>query len=318
MVAPLAFEETFISLDQRLKDLRQTAEENDLGLQKEIKRLEAKSIEILRKAYEHLSPLDIVKIARYPERPHSSDYIEHLIQDFFPLAGDRTFGEDQAIVGGLGRFRGMPVMVLSQEKGKDTDERIRRNFGMPRPEGYRKAERLMRMAAQFNLPVLSFVDTAGAHPGVDAEERGQNQAIASCIETGLNLPVPFIATIIGEGGSGGAVALASANVVLMLQYAIYSVIAPESCAAILWRTSEKADLAAKALKFTAPDLKRLKVIDDIIPEPPGAAHRNALSVIHDTGDAIEKNLKRLLKDKETLREQRFKRFEDIGRQGLRL
>ena len=317
MAVELEIEKPFIELEARIKDLQLTSKDQDLELEKEIKRLQQKSIEVLRQAYTDLKPMDIVRIARHPERPHGSDYIKHLIADFQPLAGDRIGAEDAAIMGGLGSFKGVPVMVLAIDKGKTTEERLKRNFGMPRPSGYRKAVRLMDLADRFRLPLLTFVDTAGAHPGVDAEENGQSQAIASCIEKSLNVSVPVIATIIGEGGSGGAVALAAADVVLMLEHAIYSVISPESCAAILWRTKEKTDLAAAALRFTSKDLKRLQVVDQIISEPPGAAHRNALSVMNDVGEAIQTHLLRLQKQG-GLPEARHKRFEAIGRQGIRL
>ncbi|MGB1230330.1 MAG: acetyl-CoA carboxylase carboxyltransferase subunit alpha, partial [Holosporaceae bacterium] len=247
-------------------------------------------------------------------RPHTSDYISQLIEDFVPLSGDRMFGEDGAIIGGLGRFRGTSVMVLGHEKGKDTEERVKRNFGMPRPEGYRKAKRLMDLAQRFQLPLITFVDTAGAHPGVDAEERGQSEAIAACIEKSLTLDVPIVSVIIGEGGSGGAIALATANSVMMLAYSIYSVISPEGCASILWRTRDKAEDAAKALKITAKDLKGLGVIDEIIAEPPGAAHRNKKQVIDTAGDAIEKELKKLLRQPASFfKPHRQERFVDIGR-----
>lgn len=317
MAVELEIERSFIALEGRIKDLKNTSKSQDLVLEKEIRTLQKKSVEILRQAYTDLKPMDIVRIARHPDRPHGSDYIKHLIADFQPLAGDRLGMEDPAIIGGLGCFKNMPVMVLAIDKGKTTEERLVRNFGMPRPSGYRKAVRLIDLADRFQLPILTFVDTAGAHPGVDAEESGQSQAIAACIEKSLQVSVPVLATIIGEGGSGGAVALASADIVLMLEYAIYSVISPESCAAILWRTKEKVDLAAAALRFTSKDLKRLQVIDHIIMEPPGAAHRNALSVMNDVSSVLHKELLKLQK-KPGLTDLRHRRFEAIGRQGIRL
>ncbi len=225
-------------------------------------------------------------MARHPERPHTSDYVERLIEDWTPLAGDRSFAEDRAILGGLGRFRGRRVLVLGHEKGADTEDRIRHNFGMARPEGYRKAVRLMRLAERFALPVLCLVDTSGAHPGVDAEERGQAEAIARAIETSLDLAVPIVSVVIGEGGSGGAIALATADRVLMLQHAVYSVISPEGCAAILWRSAEQAPAAAEALKLTAQDLQAFGLVDQVVPEPLGGAHRGRAAAIDAVADAV--------------------------------
>lgn len=314
MNARLLFEKPLVDLEQKIQDLKCAATQGDLDIVKEVARLEKKAEQILCQLYRKLSPWEIVQVARCVERPHTSDYISQLIEDFVPLAGDRMFGEDGAIIGGLGRFRGTSVMVLGHEKGKDTEERVKRNFGMPRPEGYRKAKRLMDLAQRFQLPLITFVDTAGAHPGVDAEERGQSEAIASCIEKSLTLDVPIVSVIIGEGGSGGAIALATANSVMMLAYSIYSVISPEGCASILWRTREKAEDAAKALKITAKDLKGLGVIDEIIAEPPGAAHRNKKQVIDTAGDAIDKELKKLLRQPASFfKPHRQERFVDIGR-----
>lgn len=315
---PLPFEEPFAELEARIKDLKVTAQQQDVSLLKEIKRLEKRSTEVLSLAYKNLSALDVVKVARHPNRPHTSQYIQALFTDFMPLAGDRMFAEDKAILGGIARFQSIPVMVLGHEKGKTTEQRVANNFGMPRPEGYRKAIRLIKLADKFSLPIITFIDTIGAHAAVDAEERGQAQAIASCLEALLDVRVPVITTIIGEGGSGGAVALAAANVVLMLQYAIYTVITPEACASILWRTNEKADIAAEALKFTAPHLKKLGVIEDIIAEPPGAAHHNGLSVIQAVGEHIAQHLQKLQKHNGCLRDDRWKRFEAIGRSNIRL
>ena len=236
--------------------------------------------------YAKLSPWQKAQVARHPDRPHATDYIDALIEDFTPLAGDRAFADDLAVVGGMGRFRGRAVMVLGTERGHDTESRVKHNFGMARPEGYRKARRLMELAGRFGLPILSFVDTAGAFPGIDAEARGQAEAIARSIEAGLEAPVPFIATIIGEGGSGGAIALAAADRILMLEHAIYSVISPEGCASILWRDAAQAATAAEALKLTAEDLRRLNLVDAVVPEPLGGAHRDAEGTIAALGERI--------------------------------
>jgi len=312
----LDFEKPIAELESKLHELRHLSSSRDVDIVSEVSRLEKKSEKLLMQTYSNLSPWQKVQVARHPERPHSSDYIARLVTDYMPLAGDRLYAEDPAIVGGLGKFRGIPVMVLGHEKGKDTDSRIRHNFGMPRPEGYRKATRLMHLASRFKLPVLTFVDTAGAHPGIDAEERGQSEALATCIEMCTKLEVPMISTVIGEGGSGGAVALAVANVVMMLENSIYSVISPEGCASILWRTRDKREDAAAAQKLTAQDLKSLGVIDEIISEPLGGAHRSPLATVDLLGDALEKALKPLLSiDGKTLRNQRREKFLNMGRQG---
>jgi acetyl-CoA carboxylase carboxyl transferase subunit alpha len=259
----------------------------------EIERLEKKLKTLLTTVYGSLDAWQITQVARHPERPHFCDYINGIFTDFVPLAGDRCFGEDKAIIGGPAKFKEQTVMIIGQEKGKGLEGRLTHNFGMARPEGYRKAMRLMDLAQRFSMPVLTFVDTAGAFPGIDAEERGQGQAISDCIEKCLSLNVPLIATVIGEGGSGGAVALAAANKVLMLEYSIYSVISPEGCAAILWKDREKAPLAAKSLKMTAADLSALGIIDEIIKEPLGAAHRNYSEVMRSVSDALERNLEQM-------------------------
>ena len=256
----------------------------------EVERLEKKLKGLLTVAYGNLDAWQITQVARHPERPHFCDYVKGLFTDFLPLAGDRCYGEDKAVIGGPAKFNDQTVMVIGQEKGKGLEGRLNHNFGMARPEGYRKAMRLMDLAQRFSMPVLTFVDTAGAFPGVDAEERGQGQAISDCIEKCLSLTVPIIATVIGEGGSGGAVALAAANKVLMLQYSIYSVISPEGCAAILWKDREKAPLAAKSLKMTANDLLSLGIVDEVIEEPLGAAHRNYAEVMRNVCTSIDKNL----------------------------
>ncbi len=314
MTITLDFEKPIADLEGKLAELRHLSSSGEVNIEKEIKRLQDKTKKFLQKAYQNLTPWQKVQVARHPERPHTSDYLQKLITDFTPLAGDRNFAEDEAIVGGLGRFRGQPVMVMGHEKGKDTELRIKHNFGMPRPEGYRKAVRLMQLADRFKIPVITFVDTAGAHPAIEAEERGQSEAIARCLEVSAAINVPILTTVIGEGGSGGAIALAFANVVLMLEHSIYSVISPEGCASILWRTRDKKEEAAAAQKLTAQDLKQLGVIDSIIPEPLGGAQRGPLVVIQAVGDALEKALKPYLTmEGKTIREQRRAKFLAMGR-----
>jgi acetyl-CoA carboxylase carboxyl transferase subunit alpha len=266
----LDFEKPIAELEGKIEELRRMSEPDGINIADEVARLTEKADRQLRATYAKLTPWQKTQVARHPERPHADDYLAALITDYTPLAGDRAFGEDAAVVGGLGRFRGRSVVVLGTERGSDTESRVAHNFGMARPEGYRKARRLIELAGRFALPVLTFVDTPGAYPGVDAEARGQAEAIARSIEACLAVPVPFIATIIGEGGSGGAIALAAGDSVLMLEHSIYSVITPEGCAAILWKDSSQAPAAAEALKLTAEDLKRLKLIDDVIAEPLGA------------------------------------------------
>ncbi len=259
----------------------------------EIAKLEGRANKLLERTYAKLTPWQKAQVARHPDRPHVVDYVERLIDDWTPLAGDRAFADDAAVIGGLGRFRGRSVVLIGQEKGADTEDRIRHNFGMARPEGYRKAMRLMRLADRFGLPVVTLVDTPGAHPGVDAEARGQAEAIARSIQTCLQLGVPIVAVIIGEGGSGGAIALATADRVLMLEHSIYSVISPEGCAAILWRSSEQAATAAEALKLTAQDLVSQGIVDAVIEEPLGGAHRARATTIDRVGDAIDAQLREL-------------------------
>ena len=313
----LDFEQPLAELEGKIEELRHLSDAGDLNIAEEVARLEAKVDKFLRSTYAKLSPWQKVQLARHPDRPHGSDYLARLIADFTPLAGDRAFAEDRALVGGLGRFRGLSVVAIANEKGADTQARVKHNFGMARPEGYRKARRLMEMAAHFKLPVLTFVDTAGAYPGIDAEARGQAEAIARAIDTCLQLEVPLVATIIGEGGSGGAMALAAGNAVLMLEHAIYSVISPEGCASILWRSSDKAQEAAEALRLTAQDLLKLNVIDAIVPEPLGGAHRGQDSAIHAAGDAIDKVLQPLLKlDGAALKTARRAKFLQMGTRGL--
>jgi acetyl-CoA carboxylase carboxyl transferase subunit alpha len=309
----LDFERPIAELEGKIEELRHLSSDSGLNIADEVGRLETQANRLLRQSYARLTPWQKIHVARHPERPHCLDYIAGLIGDFVPLAGDRCFAEDPAIVGGIGRFRGRSVMVLGTEKGADTEARVRHNFGMARPEGYRKARRLMRLAERFALPVLSFVDTAGAYPGVDAEARGQSEAIARAIETALDIRVPVIATIIGEGGSGGAIALAAGNAVLMLEHAIYTVISPEGCASILWRDAAHAQEAADALRLTAQDLLRLRVVDRIVPEPLGGAHRRPQEAIAALGDALDEVLRPLLaRDGASLRDERRRKFLAIG------
>jgi acetyl-CoA carboxylase carboxyl transferase subunit alpha len=311
----LDFEAPLAELEGKIAELRTLASgDKAVSITEEVKGLEKKATKLLSDLYVSLDPWQKAQVARHPERPHALDYIGQLITEFTPLAGDRKFAEDFAVVGGMGRFRGQPVMVIGQEKGNDTNSRLKRNFGMARPEGYRKAVRLMEMADRFGLPVLSFVDTAGAYPGIDAEERGQAEAIARSTDCCLALGVPSIAVVIGEGGSGGAIAIATANVVLMLEHAIYSVISPEGAASILWRDAARAKDAAAAMKITAQDLKKLGVIDEIVPEPRGGAHRAAADAISATGDAIARALASLDGvSGDVLRTQRREKFLGIGR-----
>ena len=280
MLTYLDFEKPIAELETRVTELRETAGSSaDIDIDAEVSRLEAKASKLLRDTYAKLTPWQKAQVARHPERPHLKDYLAGIAEDFVPLAGDRAFGDDPAIVGGLARIDGRQVVLIGHEKGDDTASRLKHNFGMAKPEGYRKAIRLMRLADQFGLPVVTLVDTPGAFPGVQAEERGQAEAIARSTEQCLALRVPMVAVIVGEGGSGGAVAIASANRVLMFEHAIYSVISPEGCASILWRTGDKAAEAAEAMKITASDLQALGVIDRIIPEPLGGAHRDAEAAV---------------------------------------
>ena len=309
----LDFEKPLAELEARVADLRETNAAGSLNIDTEIERLQAKSDRLLRDTYAKLTPWQKTQVARHPERPHFKDYVAGLIEDFVPLAGDRGFGEDQAIVGGLGKMRGRKVMLIGHEKGDDTASRLRHNFGMAKPEGYRKAIRLMKLADKFGLPVVTLVDTPGAFPGVQAEERGQAEAIARSTEQCLDLSVPLIAAIVGEGGSGGAIALAAANRVLMLEHSVYAVISPEGCASILWRTADKAGEAAEAMRMTAADLKQLGIIERIVPEPVGGAHRAPDAAIKALGDAIGDELQALSRKTGTeLRTERRAKFLAIG------
>ncbi len=311
----IEFEKPVAELESKLAELRTISDgENAVSMSEEITKLEQKAQQILSETYAKLTPWQKTQVARHPDRPHTLDFVKGLIEDFTPLAGDRYYAEDEAIIGGLGRFRGRSIMLLGHEKGSDTESRIKHNFGMARPEGYRKAVRLMEMADRFRVPVITIVDTAGANPGIGAEERGQAEAIARSTDCCLSLGVPLITVVIGEGGSGGAVAIATANRILMLEHAIYTVASPEAAASILWRDSARAIDAATNMKITAQDLAQLKVIDVIIPEPVGGAHREPDRAIVTTGDAIAKALAEFDgQSAEQIRKQRHERFLEIGR-----
>ena len=313
----LEFERPIAELESKIEELRHLPTAADINITDEVAILEAKASRLLKQTYAKLTAWQKVQVARHPDRPHFLDYAEALFTDFTPLAGDRAFAEDRAIVGGLARFRGRSVVVMGTEKGHEVESRVRHNFGMARPEGYRKAIRLFEMAERFRLPVITLVDTAGAWPGIDAEARGQAEAIARSIEASLKLTVPLVATIIGEGGSGGAVALATGNAVLMLEHSIYSVISPEGCASILWRSGDQAAVAAEALRLTAQDLLKLGVIDRIVPEPVGGAHRERAAAMAVLGDALQETLKPLLDVAPAdLKLQRRQKFLAMGSHGL--
>ena len=314
MLKFLDFEKPIAELQSRIDELRDTGAEGGVDIAAEVSRLQAKSDKLLKDTFAKLTPWQKTQVARHPERPHFKDYVSGLFSEFMPLAGDRAFGDDQAILGGFATFRGRRVVVLGHEKGDDTATRLRHNFGMGKPEGYRKAIRLMELADRFALPVVTLVDTSGAFPGIQAEERGQAEAIARSTETCLALGVPLVSAIVGEGGSGGAVALASGNRVLMFEHAVYSVISPEGCASILWRTADKAPDAAEAMKVTAQDLHALGVADTIVPEPLGGAHRDSARAIANLGDAIEQALGDLVPlDAGALRQARRAKFLAMGR-----
>ena len=311
----LEFERPIAELEGKIVELRKLAEEDpNMDIDAEVARLQSRAGTLVADTYARLSSWQKVQVARHPERPHFLDYARRILEEFTPLAGDRSFGEDQAVVAGLARFRGRAVAFIGQEKGNDTQSRVKHNFGSAMPEGYRKAVRIFEMADQFGLPVLSFCDTSGAYPGVSAEERGQAEAIARSIQAGLSVRAPFIATIIGEGMSGGAIAIAAASRVYMLEHAIYSVISPEGCASILWRSADKAQEAAQALKITAQDLLQLRVIDGIVPEPLGGAHRAPDAAIDAVAEQIAHGLKEMegVSGDELLRQRRAK-FLAIGR-----
>jgi acetyl-CoA carboxylase carboxyl transferase subunit alpha len=312
----LDFEKPIAELESKIEDLRHLTD-GGINIAEEVGKLQTKADRLLKTTYGKLSPWQKCQVARHPERPHVKDYVAGLVEDFTPLAGDRLYGEDAAIIGGLGRLNGFSCVFLGQEKGSDTSSRVAHNFGMARPEGYRKAQRLMRLADQFKLPLVTLVDTPGAYPGIGAEERGQAEAIARCMEVSLGLDVPIISVVIGEGGSGGAIALATADRIMMLEHAIYSVISPEGCASILWRSSEQSQEAAEALKLTAQDLESLRVIDKIISEPLGGAHREREKTVSAVGDAIVKSLRQLRRiDGSDLKQQRREKFLAMGKAGL--
>jgi acetyl-CoA carboxylase carboxyl transferase subunit alpha len=313
----LDFEKPVAELESKIEELRRMESPGEINIADEVARLSDKADKQLRTVYAKLTPWQKVQVARHADRPKAATCIASMITEFLPLAGDRAFADDEAIIGGLGRFRDIPVMVIGTEKGTDTETRLKHNFGMARPEGYRKARRLMELAGRFGLPILTFVDTSGAFPGIDAEARGQAEAIARGIEACLAAPVPLIATIIGEGGSGGAIALAAGNTVLMFEHAVYSVISPEGCASILWRDAAQAPIAAEAMRLTAQDLKKLGLIDEIVPEPLGGAHRGPETALASLGDAMFSALTPLLTmTPEALRARRRDKFLAMGKVGL--
>lgn len=314
----LDFEKPISELEGKAQEMRRlSAEGGNAVLAEEAQKQDQKAEQLLKDIYSKLTPWQKTQVARHPGRPHFSDYVSEIIKDFTPLAGDRCFGEDAAIIGGIGRFRGRSVVVIGHEKGSDTKSRLEHNFGMARPEGYRKAVRLMEMADRFRMPVITLVDTPGAYPGKESEERGVAEAIARSTEACLQLSVPNVAVIIGEGGSGGAIALATANKVLMLEHSIYSVISPEGCASILWRDQAKAQDAAAGMRVGAPDLHGLGIVDGIIEEPIGGAHRDVPQIVMSVSDAIERSLQEMSNmDAQTLQRQRRQKFLDIGRKGL--
>jgi len=314
----LDFEKPIAELEGKIKELRHvSASGEEINIADEIGRLQNKVERLLQNTYTKLTPWQKTLVARHPERPHTTDYIENLIEDFTPLAGDRLYAEDCAIIGGLGRFEGHSVVVMGHEKGNSTETRVKHNFGMAKPEGYRKAQRLMSMAEQFNLPIVTFVDTAGAFPGADAEERGQSEAIAKSIEKCLNVKVPFTSIVIGEGGSGGAIAIACANDIYMLEHSIYSVISPEGCASILWRSNDYTESAADALNITAQDLHRLGVIDNVITEPLGGAHRSHEETFASVRKVLDASIReQLTHDGGVLKARRREKFLAMGRAGV--
>ena len=312
----LDFEKPIAELEGQIEELRRTTDAGGIDVAEEVGRLQDKAEKLLAATYSKLSPWQKAQVARHPERPKCLAYIEALVEEFTPLAGDRAFADDEAVVGGLGRFRGHSVMVLGTEKGTDTETRIKHNFGSAKPEGYRKARRLIELAGRFGIPIITFVDTAGAFPGIEAEARGQAEAIARSIEACLEAPVPVVATIIGEGGSGGAIALAAADRILMQENSIYSVISPEGGASILWRDAAQAPQAADAFKLTAEDLLRLNLVDAVVPEPLGGAHRDPAKAVADVGQKVWEVLQPLLHlDGVTLKSRRREKFLEMGRHG---
>ncbi len=314
MAFVLDFEKPLVELERQIGHLRRLAKERDLEVDNEIGPLEKKLDDLRREIYEQLTPMQRVQVARHPRRPYVLDYIDALFTDFIELKGDRLFRDDPAIVGGWARLEGRPVMVIGHQKGRDTKENLRRNFGMPHPEGYRKALRLMDMAARFNAPIITLIDTPGAYPGLGAEERGQAAAIAQNLEVMAGLETPILAAVVGEGGSGGALALALADRVIMLSNAVYSVISPEGCAAILWNDASQKERAAEALKLTAPDLLELGLVDEVIPEPPGGAHSDPEKTIEALGEAVRRHVEELAKiGSKRLIKPRAKKYMEMGR-----
>jgi len=309
----LSFEKQISDLEGKIEELRHLSSGTDINIAEEIGKLQGAVSEELKSTYSQLTPWQKVQVSRHPERPHFQDIVKQLFECYIPLSGDRNFSDDNALTGGTAIFKGKSIIVMGIDKGKNTDDRILKNFGMARPEGYRKAVRLMELADKFHIPIIMFVDTAGAYPGQGAEQRGQAEAIARCIQKSLEIRVPTISIITGEGGSGGAVALAVANNTLMLEHAIYSVISPEGCSSILWRSADNADKAAEALKLTAQDMERFKIIDEVIPEPVGGAHRNPEMAINAIGNVIEKRLDTLLSiSKEEIIKQKEDKYLNIG------
>ena len=310
----LDFEKNIFEIESKIESLKYLAQSEDVDISQEVSRLQQKLEKQVKSSYSNLTPWQKSQVARHPQRPHCLDYVNALIEDFTPLCGDRLFADDEAMIGGIGRFKNISVVVLGQEKGHDLESRVKYNFGMAKPEGYRKAQRLMDLADKFNMPVICFVDTSGAFPGVEAEARGQAEAIASSIQKCLQIKAPIVSVVIGEGGSGGAIAIATANRVLMLEHSIYSVISPEGCASILWRSADKVKEATEALKLTAQDLRKLGVIDEIIAEPLGGAHRDPQAAIERVGDSILKHLKELLPQSgDELKKRRTEKFLRMGR-----
>ena len=313
----LEFEKPIAEIEGKIHELRHLSDDNSVNILDEVSKLQSRVDRMLKQTYAKLDPWQKAQVARHSLRPHFKHYVSKLIDDFTPLSGDRHYGEDKAIIGGLGRFHGNSVMVLGHEKGADTEDRLTHNFGMPHPEGYRKAIRLFRLAEQFSIPVITLIDTSGAHPGIEAEERGQAEAIARSIETCLDLKVPIVSLVIGEGGSGGAIAIAVANSILMMEHSIYSVISPEGCASILWRSAEYAKDAAISLRLTAQDLVKMGLIDKIVSEPIGGAHRNPDKAVDDAGHFLFEALKSLQgQNGDQLRTNRREKFIAMGQIGL--
>lgn len=317
MAAVLDFETQVLSLEQKINELRDASKIDNIDVSVEISKIQQKVDKLLKQIYQKLTPWQKVQVARHPDRPKFLDYLNVLFTDFLELSGDRLFGEDSAIIGGIAKYNGIPCVVVGQEKGNDTDSRLKHNFGMPKPEGYRKAYRLLDLAGKFNLPIISFVDTSGAFPGLESEERGVAEAIAKCMEKSFQINSPFISIVIGEGGSGGAIAIASSDYVLMLEHSIYSVISPEGCASILWKSDQKSDIstASEAQKLTSADLLSMKIIDSIIEEPIGGAHRNKRETIENVDKAIskflDKSIAMSINDRKVFRRNRFN---NIGNQ----